>query len=154
MKNVVLLAYITFTLVACNEARSPAAPRPSDDPAASEQNKSSDSSELSTQADVFIARYQSDPGMPEALLTGSLEIADGCLVFNAGGVHSLALLPTEARIDVGANEIVIGAERLPLGKELRWGGGNLPASHPAIAELASAPPPQCPKGATIVGEVQ
>lgn len=154
MKNIVLLAFTAFALVACNEARSPPAPRPSDDPAASEQNERSDSSESSAQADVFIARYQSDPGMPEALLTGSLEIADGCLVFNAGGARSLALLPSGARIDVGANEIVIGAERLPLGKELRWGGGSLPADHPAIAELAAAPPAQCPKDATIVGEVQ
>ncbi|WP_086606705.1 hypothetical protein [Erythrobacter donghaensis] len=154
MKNVVLLACTAFMLVACNETRSPPDPRPSDDSSASDRMETAGSLNSSAKADVFIARYQSDPGMPEALLTGSLEISDGCLVFNAGGVPSLALLPPAARMDAEANEIVIGTERVPLGREMQWGGGNVPADSPMLAKLVSTPPPQCPKDATIVGEVQ
>ena len=154
MKNVVLLACTAFMLVACNETNSPSAPRPSDDPSASGGNETAGSLTSSAEGDVFIARFESDPGMPEALLTGSLEISDGCLVFNAGGLRSLALLPAAARMDAETNEIVIGTERLPLGQEMQWGGGNVPADSPVLAKLTSPPPSQCPRDATIVGEVQ
>jgi hypothetical protein len=104
-------------------------------------------------ADLYVATLAREVSVPEALLTGALRIHRNCLVFDSGGQVSLALVPAGTRLDGARGEIALGAVTVPLGKELRFGGGSYPAGHEVFGTLADPVPQHCPRSGTLIGDV-
>ncbi len=103
-------------------------------------------------AAVYVATLAQEVAVPEALITGALRVRDNCLVLDSGGRVSLALVPAGTRLDDGRSEIAIGRAKLPLGREMRFGGGAYPPGHEVFGKLAAPVPSNCLRSGTLVGD--
>lgn len=115
-------------------------------------NQASRPAESTPAESIYVARLAQEVAVPEALLTGTLRIRDGCLVFDSRGQVTLALVPGETQVDSAARRVAIGKTMVPLDKEMRFGGGYYPAGHEVFAKLQNPVPANCPQAGTLIGD--
>ena len=97
-----------------------------------------------TPADLPFATYErTGEGGDAALLTGTLELRDGCVVVAADVADPVVpVLPSTAEWDAVEQVVVVEGHRFAMGSVVAWGGGFTTGA-PAVARRPST----CPQGA-------
>lgn len=91
---------------------------------------------------------------PEALASGELYVANGCVVFDAAGSLRTPIFPRGSQLRSNATgelELIVGGKPLRIGERYVFSGGDVSLTSPiALAEPA---PAACPPVYWIVGSV-
>lgn len=142
-----LVVVTAFLAVSC--APSPRMPAESspiptfpDDPSAAPPSRS-------TLADVFLPTYPPMDILPEAQIGGRLVLDDGCLWLEHQEGRTLALWPSDARLEEAGDTVVVvqhaGRARAEVGTDVIGGGGGYgPENYDFVVELIGEQvPPAC-----------
>ena len=102
----------------------------------------------------YLAVAKDGPAL-EALLSGQLEVRDGCIVLVIGRTPWLAVFLPPARVAAGGGgrmAVAMGAATITLGETVSLGGGWLPPTTDYATWLQVPPPPNCPKQGVLIAE--
>ena len=86
---------------------------------------------------------EANEGYPEARLSGSIEIVDGCLYYNMGAEPDVLALPADSV--VGSDSVIVRGSEFPFGEPVAFGGGGFPSAPSGVTV-----PSECDADAGVV----